>query len=218
MPASPNDPTQPKRSALGVLQSRYAALPRAAQWLGWFVIAMVAYFVVIEPVLTLTAEARGRAADARDRVASLEVRLNSLERAQAELATGITDLGAIMPLGEQDTQTALLRDRITSVLVNRGFEAWDLTQARPIAVPRNALDPAAAPGNRSVIRVGFDLTLEGSPDAVLGVLADLEQAPEVTLVRQSNLRRVERDGRGFLSATISPEVWVLAPERAGGGV
>jgi hypothetical protein len=217
MPAPPSDPTRPERSTIAVLQARYAALPRAAQWLGWFVVAMVAYFVIIEPVLGLTAQARGSAADARDRVASLEARLNSLERAQAELATGITDLGAIMPLGEQDTQTALLRDRITSILVNRGFAAWDLTQARPIAVPRNALDPAAAPVGRTVLRVGFDLTLEGSPDAVLGVLADLEQAPEVTLVRQSNLRRVERDGRGFLSATISPEVWVLTPDRAGGG-
>lgn len=217
MPA-PNDSITPQRSTIAVLKARFNALPRAARWLTWFVIGMIAYFVIIEPVLTLTAEARGSAADARDRVAALELRLNSLERAQGDLATGITDLGAIMPLGEQDAQTALLRSRITSILVDRGFTAWDLTQARPSQVPRNALDSAAVPFGREVLRVGFDLTLEGSPDAVLGVLADLEQAPEVTLVRQTNLRRVERDGRGFLSVIISPEVWVLTPERAGGGV
>lgn len=217
MSATPDQHSTDRHSAAASLAARYAALPRAARWGLWFIAAMIAYFVIIEPMLNLTALAKGKADLARTKVAALETRLGSLERAQGELATAISDLGAIMPLGEQDELTAQLRSRITAVLVAHGFIAWDLTQARPNTVPRGLLDADAVPTGRTVVRAGFDITLEGSPDAVLGVLADLEQAPEVTLIRQTTLRRLERDGRGFLNATISPEVWVLAPLTIGGG-
>ncbi|MGP1347843.1 MAG: hypothetical protein ACTS3F_14395 [Phycisphaerales bacterium] len=201
---------------LASIRDRFGRLPRSARWLTWFVLALVAYFAIIEPTLVATADSRAQAQSARDRVERLEQRLASLERAQGELASAITDLGAIMPLGEQDERSAQLRARVTQILTDRGFTAWDLTQARPIPIPRGALDDSAIPAGRRIVRVGFDIQLEGSPDAVLGVLADLERAPEVTMVRQASVRRAERDARGFLSGTISPEVWVLAPNTGGG--
>jgi hypothetical protein len=215
--ASPSStPSPPGDSRLARWRERFDELPRAARWLIVFGACMVAYFAVIEPVLTATALARGRAEEARDKVAALQTRLGSLERAQGELASAITELGPILPLGEQDELTARLRSRISEVITARGFTAWNLTQSRSLSVSPSVLGNQAVPAGRRVVRAGFDITLEGSPEAVLGVIADLEQSPEVTLIRDVVLRRQVRDGKGFLSATISPEVWALESRAIGG--
>ena len=57
------------------------------------------------------------------------------------------------------------------------------------------------------LRVTFDVSFSGTPAQVATILAELERVPEIALIGDIRLDRVDARGARLVSASRSPEVW-----------
>lgn len=192
---------------------RFRALPRAARWGLGFVVFIAAYFGVVEPVMDLTSKKNAEADRAGSRLTTYANQATARKEQSVKLATGVKRFGDVNLPSKDSTLSNKLFSKISDILKTRNIAKPSITQNRAIALGKDVLVNLLEP-NQEIQRLVFELKIEGSPEDVAGVIADLERIPEVTTVGQVVLRRLGKEEERKLQATITPEAWVIA-ERGG---
>lgn len=211
---------------MNALVKKYNSLPRSGRWLVWTLVVVVAYFAVVEPVLTLTASAKAHA-DALAAGLERERALTSTDSDQGRtLANGRLSFGEpYLPEDPANKPEAL--HKVVDEILQKHDIGNRVKAERHIRISSDEatqlLGPLAA--TSSVERLILDISFEATPDVVTAILADLEQAKEVAAISRVEIRRQDAGGRGstapsnsrIVKATISPEAWVIAGTSAAGG-
>ncbi len=197
------------------LHARYAALPRAIRWSVLFVAFIVVYLGVIEPIMGLTGRLNQRADLHQIRLSTYQQQAEKRAQADNQIARGTIRFGDVQMPDAGAGRSNELFTRISEILSTREIARPNVTAQRPIPIKLDAetQDMLAGP-SRELQRLIFDIRIEGTPEAIAGVIADLERTPQVTSISQIVLRRVGRPEERKISATILPETWVIA-ERGG---
>lgn len=195
------------------LLQRWHALPRAARWLAVFALAVLAYFLVIEPAL-----------DWRARVSAGADALEAGLRRQAERAAGNSADTSVLALAASrfgapeapggEERIRELNRRVEDIFSRHTVTNLTIRARSPSSLGREAL-AGAVPQGLQAQRAPLDIEFEASPETAAAVLAELEGAPEVAAVGRLTLRRTERDGRKRVAVSVAPEAWLIAPARGG---
>jgi hypothetical protein len=195
-------------SGIPAALARWKSLPRAAKWAVYGGLFVAAYFAVVQPVLDKT-NALSAAAD----LAALQLRQYDTQEASraealARIAMGASAFGPVTLPAKDPTRVSSVSDAIARVLGDRGVVEWNVQTQRSSALGRGVLPGLIKPDTEELQRVVFTVTLTDRTATVLGVIADLERMPEIATIGQVQLRRAEK-GKDRISATITPEVWVI---------
>lgn len=195
------------------LLARFKALPRAARWLVIFVGGLVLpYFIIAEPALERASELSSRADLLQASLTRVAKRTGEADRAGQSLALGHARFGEV-PFPGEAKQVEALNARIQSIIDERRISSWSTRARPPAALGREAL-AGVVPEGMQVQRVQVQLDFEASPEAAVGVIADLERSGEVYAITRASLRRLEKDGRKLVAATLTVETWFLTPKGA----
>ncbi|MBL0926987.1 MAG: hypothetical protein IBJ11_04950 [Phycisphaerales bacterium] len=189
-------------------------IPRAARWglaAGGFV---AVYLLAIDPALALRDEWVRRAELRTTDIERYREQSDRASAADAKIALAVRRFGDVRvpPVGESGGGAVL--GRVDQIMRKHRVADWSMTQQRPIALGRDAMVSALKPG-QEVQRIVFNLSVEGGQEAVAGVIADLERTPEITTIGNLAIRRQPGQGgaaagAGRVSATLNPEVWIIA--------
>ncbi|MBL8745351.1 MAG: hypothetical protein JNK58_03235 [Phycisphaerae bacterium] len=193
------------------LRDRWNSLPRAGRWLVAAAAFMLAYFVVVEPALDATARAAARADVLQAALDRRRATAAGASDAARNATLAATKFGAALPPGGSDRPAALnaciervLRDRPVSALAIR---------TRAMVPLGRAVFAGLIPEGQQAQRLVLDVDFECAPPVAAEILAELEQAPEVTAVGRVIMRKIERDGRRAVQVSLSPETWVITAKR-----
>ncbi|MCC6321655.1 MAG: hypothetical protein IT438_09515 [Phycisphaerales bacterium] len=206
------------------LLASFSALPRSAKWIVASVVVLVAYFLIIEPVLDRTNRFAGEA-DALER---------SLTRAY-EIGSDSSDDGKAVLSATQvfgrprlPTDSSLRPESIQRVVdeILDTHNVEDANKRESSATLQDdtlsALKPSEGRFERYIVEVSFDATQE----TVAHVLADLERSPSVSAISRVRIDRsgfasstgrapdsAETSGPRLVRATIAAESWVFIPQK-----
>lgn len=189
---------------------------RAVRWAILALVAILFYFIAVEPIIDRTLAA-GRAADTRETtLRTLHTRAVSGD-ADAELLA-VRKFGRAEIPGDPNARTLKLNQQVTAVLEKNGVRRHSSsTKLSPLETgPMTEFTAKTAP-TEQVSRFVREVQFEASPEAVAAVVADLEKLPEITGVSRVQLRRSPEADRGerLVRATVSVEAWVQAPRSQG---
>lgn len=193
--------------------SKFKSLPRAARWGIGFVAFVVAYFGIVEPVIDLTSKLNAAADRDGSRLAAYSAQAQAREDQSNSLQIGLKRFGDVALPTTDTNRSNQVFTKISNTLKERNIAKPSITQSRGVSLGKDALLELLSP-NQEVQRLAFEIKLEGSPEDVAGVIADLERIPEITTISQVVVRRLGKEEDRKLQATITPEVWVIA-ERGG---
>lgn len=185
----------------------YRSLPRAARWGVLALAGVLAYFVVVEPVVDRT-NAWATRADARADAIAL-VRSGPAEDDAVTL--GLKQFGAVLPPGDPRERGDAFRTKVLDVIEKHGVRNHTST-TRNAPLNRGPLLAALAPTNQRVDRLIREIKFEATPETLAAVIADLERTPEVAAVTRVQVRKGE-NGR-VVQATIDAEAWILTKGNA----
>jgi cobalamin biosynthesis protein CbiG len=194
------------------LRERYKALPRAGQWLIWFVAVLVGYFALVEPLLAHAAGVSTRAD-----------RLQSILDAQAKLAQERSQAGNLIERGLLATGLPNPPTPGGDPLGTLNRRVDRLARDHNITIKRRTERPnAPIPGNpewngQRLEQVGIEFVIDCDTPQLVAVLKDLESAPEVHAISQLRVQKIStpatgKDDPGLLSVTLLPVTWVLSRE------
>jgi hypothetical protein len=202
------------------LIARLRALPRAARWALGAAALIAVYFAIVEPTLDATNQLNNKS----------DVLLSGL-RQERDLLVNDSAKGRVVADGQRYFGEPLLptdpanraeaiHNVVDEVLNKRGVTKKTLTERQ---IPMRPEEAAALSGKPDAIgdRLILDITFEASPEAIMDIVSDLEQAREVAAVSRVEIRRADtgRDkgaapvGR-VLKVTISPESWFISKPAA----
>lgn len=183
-------------------------LPRAARWALLGAVALVAYFGLIEPALDSLNDLNSRA-DAQ-RLALME--LNTKSAADEQIGLGVRRFGRVLLPGDPQVRPVEFNRKVLAVLEKHGVRNHTNT-TRTVPLGSGQLQSELGSGAQ-VQRLIREIQFEAAPEAVAGVIADLESTPEVASVSRVQLRRVEAEGVSrLLRATIAAEAWISLSKR-----
>jgi hypothetical protein len=207
------------------LIAQFRALPRAARWALAATLAILAYFVVVEPTLDATNRLTAR----NDQLAAglkQEAALKAADSPQGRaIADGQRSFGQpLLPTDKAATPDAI--HRVVDAVLTRHGVTKRTKNERQIPIQGDNLTALLGPDAQrlTVDRLVLDVTFEATPETVAAIVAELEQAKEITAVARVEMRKAEA-GRGaaaepapgrFVKATISPESWIVSGAAAGG--
>jgi hypothetical protein len=195
------------------LLAAYRNLPRAGRWGVVACLGLLAYFAVVEPVVThlgrLNHEAKTRSAE----LVGFSRESQALGRTRSSVELGQKYFGEVAAPGDSASRVEVFNRRIAEVLERHGVRD-SKTTARRSSMSKGPL--LASLGNGAAVSREFsDLQFEATPEQVTAIVADLEKVPEVAGVSRVQLRRVDDEsGSRLLRASISVETWVV--QRRGG--
>lgn len=193
------------------VSAMYADLPRAVKWLAWFIVLMVGYFAVVEPVLDFTQKYRTRAQTLESRIARL-VSLGNEDTEEGRVSAQVLQsFGRAEPPRSSGEAVYLLTRRINVVLDEAGVEDRTQIEKRSTFRPRGS----DARFERIIIEVSFD----ARPETHTRVLSELESSPEVTAISRVRFDRSTRSGSNgsgrLVRGSIAVEAWAQAEAGAG---
>lgn len=195
------------------LIASYRNLPRAGQWGVLACVGLIAYFAVIEPSVEFMGDLSRKADLRTEELASFSREGQTGERARANVAVGIAHFGEVAGPGDSDRRVEAFNRTVADILAGHGVKDTKATGRRS-SMSKGPLLTALGTG-AAVSREFSDLQFEATPEQVTGIIADLENAPEVAGVSRVQLRRVEGDsGARLLRVNLSVETWVI--QRKGG--
>lgn len=204
---------------MSTFRTFWHGLPRWAHWAAIAIAIIIVYFAIVEPGQNFI----GSYLDRSKRIES------DLAR-DKELLSPTSDDGRLMAIGRQSFGDPLLpTDKSASAetlyrVVDRILKGHGIDDAKinehKAQLRTDLLIPVV--GGGSVDRFTVDVTFETEAHTALDILAELEQAPEVTAVS-----RVKFDKQGARTAsaggdeqlvrvTFSPEMWIAAKAGTGG--
>lgn len=189
----------------------YRAMPRAVRWGVLFALGLGVYFGAVEPIIGFTQGIFDQADRNHYSIQDAVKRAEQREAADSQMATGVARFGEVHLPAEQSARSKELTDRIDAVMKSRGVSDWRLSTRRPTPLGRDVLSTVLSP-TQEVQRLVFEVTIEGPPDVVMGVLGDLEKSPEVVSIGEVTLRTIEDKKR--VNAVLLPETWIIAEKGA----
>lgn len=188
------------------LAARYNALPRVVRWALWGLFALAAYFLVVEQTLDLTNKYSSRA-DKRE----AELRTYATQRAQRQAAEnaivlGVSHYGNVTAPGPAAARSEAFNKLITRVLDEQGIHDPSVnTKDQPM--PGGPLTAVAAADER-LERLVSDIKFDGTPEQIMGVIAALEKAPDVSVISRVQIAPGSGDkSERQLKASIAVEAW-----------
>ncbi len=199
------------------VSDRLNRMPRSMRWLLAFAAFLALYFGVLEPALTAASTSRDRA----DRLEATLRRERSLlaanSQAGRELERGVATYG--LPRHPTDTaaRPEMLQRAVNAILVKHGVGNAAYSE-RSGTIPATEAATVVGAGAR-LERFVLDVTFEASPENAIAILADLEQASEVTAVSRIKLdksgagraRNGASSGSRVVRVTIAVESWIASP-------
>lgn len=195
------------------VMARWRALPRSAKWGAMGLGFLLAYFVIVDPLLAFTNKL-----DAAADVAQIQLReYDRQEASRAEaldrIAIGSAAFGSVEIPAKDSSRVTKVSDQIGAILNDHGVKEWNVQTARGSPLGRALLPALYRPDSEELQKVTFTVTLTDRQATVLSVIAELERIPEIAAINSVQLRRAEK-GKDRISATLSPEVWIIVPREA----
>lgn len=203
--------TEPVRTHPAI--ARWQALPRTAKWAIFAAIGMGLYFGVVELALDQTNKLDSAADLAALKLREYERQEASRAEALDRIAVGSAAFGSVQVPAKDSTRVTKVSDQIGTILTDHGVTEWNVQTARGSPLGRALLPSLYRPDVEELQKVVFTVTLTDRQATVLAVIADLERIPEIAAINTATLRRAEK-GKDRISATLSPEVWVVVPREA----
>lgn len=202
---------------MGVLAERYRALPRAARWMVWLLLIVLAYFVVVEPVVDYYARWRDNGDRSEAGLVKLAEAGDVIKRAGNTALDGVKKFGVVEFPSDSSARVGAFNKAVTEILKKHNISG-ETSTTRTTPLTGNGPLIKKIPANIRIDRVTRVLEFEAEPDAVVKVLADLEQSPLVSTISNVQIMR-QAEGRDRVSknvnASITVESWVTAKkERA----
>lgn len=204
---------------MSTLSARIASLPRAAKWLLALVAVVVGYFAMVEPGLNFLGTIRSKA----QRIESDVRRDGELSDPSSEdgrlLALGRQNFGAPLPPGEKSNSAETLYRVVDRILKEHGIEDAAINE-RSSQLRSDYLGTVLGDSGK-VNRFILEVTFESDTQGALDVLAELEQAPEVSAVSKVrfdklSVRSASADKADMVRVTLAPEAWLSAGIETGG--
>lgn len=202
------------------LLDRFRALPRSGKWLTMFVVFLVAFFGVVDPLLALNNKWAVKADQIQASLHERAGMLEKMENSRAAFESSVIGYGRPdLPTKSGDRLAALTR-RVAQVL-----SAHEITEKRRNEKPATALAAGARTGagaiDPRIERVGFEVQFECDTATLLAVLKDLESAPEVSSIARLDIRKIADSGRtineaGLLLVSLTPETWAINASKSAG--
>lgn len=201
------------------LLNKFAELPRSMKWLVVFLIFTVVYFLIVEPSLDQAGALNAKA----DRLAlglKQERDLLSTDSAKGKLlADGRRLFGEPLLPGDPANRPEAIHTAVDKILARNGVTK-SIKNERRIPFRNDELANLLGSSIQGTAeRIVLDLAFEASPEAVMAIITQLEQAPEIALVGRVELRRPDagRDPKSgapisvsrTLKVTVSPEAWIV---------
>ncbi len=194
------------------LREKWNGLPRAAKWGAWAVLGLVAYFGVIEPVIDYRNEVERRATTAEGKLRSLVRESAGVKDDENTLREGVLAFGEVS-FPADSAQGAVAFNRLISEVLSKHGVKNNTSTSRTSPIGSGPLSKLVGEDLR-LERLSADLQFDAEPEAVAGVIADLERSPAVTAVSRVQIRRADSrdaDPRA-VRATISVETWLTSPK------
>jgi hypothetical protein len=196
------------------LLDRWRGLSRALQWAILAALALVAYLGVVEPVIDLTNSYASRATLAAEELKTLSAQAERRADAATTVQIAARSFGEVYAPDREGDPVGAARQRISAVLAEQGVDRFRLISPAPTDLDRGAMEGFVDdPETQQVQKVTISLDLTSTPERVLSVIADLERAPEITLIADVSLRAVTTRDARLVRATLTPEVWVVTRRR-----
>lgn len=195
-------------------------MPRSARWLAGFGAFLGLYYGVLEPSLDAANTARDRADRLEIALRRERALLAANSQAGRELERGVATYGLPRHPTDPAARPETLQRAVNAILLKHGVENATYSERSGII---RADEAAAVVGAGSKLdRFVLDVTFEASPDDTIAILADLEQAPDVTAVSRIKIdKAVATRSRGSeeshsrtVRVTIAVESWIAGPGAA----
>lgn len=196
------------------LAQRWQALPRAAQWGVAGVLAIGAYFGIIERSLDLMKTWRNRADAKQSELVSFAREREARRGADQTTEQGLGRFGNVEPPGSPASRSEAFNKQLTKLLREREIRQPAIT-SRDQPMVGGPLNSKLAADER-LIKLVTDIKFDASPEQCVRVLADLEQSGEV-----ANVSRVQftvpsgEKGPPMLRAWITAEAWQVVKKARG---
>jgi hypothetical protein len=189
---------------------RIAGLPRAARWCVYALVAIVAFYGVIDPLLGARASLVARAATARSTVDELERLLREREGSEQRLGLATRAHGPARKPGEFEVERESITSAIERVQRAHGIVITSL-EPRTSAAPAGEMQERFGGIDGELVRLVYVMSFQAEPQVITKVLADLEAAPEIQRIGAVRITRTGRGEDRTLSARFEPETWALRP-------
>ncbi|GAB4543789.1 MAG: hypothetical protein Tsb0013_00290 [Phycisphaerales bacterium] len=197
------------------LLARWKRLSRAVQWSILALIGLGIFYAVVDPVTRWANDMNVIANDNAEKLARLQEQASKRSEATGVLRRNARVFGDVLPPGPLDERVQTASQRIDAILRGNNAGDLDFSTRSPVALGTRVLPGYVEnPDNFELQRVTFDVSFTGTPETVVDILAQLERIPEITLIADLNLKRIDSRGARLVQADLAPEVWGIA--RKGG--
>jgi hypothetical protein len=193
---------------MNALLQKFKALPRAAQWLVYLGLVLIAFFAVAMPLLSFSDSVGNNASTLEAAILRRNDFASSASGDGKYIVDSQTAFGSpLMPA------TAGLKPEAFTRAVDRILENHQVTDRnvteRKVAMTR---DQALALHVPALDRLILEVSFEADPKTVIAILAELERSPEVAAVSRVKIDRtnIRNEEDRLVRATITPEAWIAA--------
>lgn len=203
------------------LISKVQGLPRAARWALAAAVVIAAYFLIVEPALDAANRLNNRADVLAAGLAQERDLLVSDSPKGRVIADGEKYFGEPLLPTDPANRAEAIHNVVDETLKQHGVTKRTLTERQ---IPMRPEEAALLSGKPEATgdRLMLEITFEASPETIMAIVSELEQAKEVAAVTRVEIRRADtgRDkgsapvGR-VLKATIVPESWLITTPRPG---
>ncbi len=191
--------------------NKFRDLPRAARWGIVAVGLLVAYFLVIEPVIDTINKVNSKA---DDRIGQLVALTHDPSGNAADIALGVRKFGEVLLPGDEQTRSVAFNRRVSAILAKHKINDNSTTRKMPLG--QGPLKDVYGDASR-IDRLVREVQFEGTPEDIAAVISELESAPEVAAVSRIQIRHGDqKDTAGrILKATVSAEAWIVSEKGRG---
>ncbi|CAG1003563.1 hypothetical protein PHYC_03075 [Phycisphaerales bacterium] len=197
---------------MSMIVQRYRGLPRSARWLVWLLALVVAYFGLVERVLDFYAYWRAEGDRSEAGLVKLAEAGDIVKRAGNTALDGVKHFGGVDYPGDPNARVRVFNKAVTEILSKHSISG-ETSTTRTMPLTGNGPLVKKLPANFRIDRVTRVLEFEAEPDAIVKVIADLEQSPLVSTISNVQIMR-QAEGRDQSSrhvhASITVETWVMA--------
>lgn len=198
-------------SVMSTVGRRWNALSRAAKWSVLALVGLGLFFAVIDPLTKWGNDMSVESGRYAERLKELRDQAQGRSEATSELRRAVRVYGDVLPPGNLDERVRTASQRIDEILRENGAGDVDFSSRTPVALGRNTLpDFVADPTTQELRRVSFDISFTGTPERVIEIVGLLERVPEITLIADISLDRIDTRDARLVEVDLTPEVWGVA--------
>ncbi len=175
----------PRAPMFAALRERYASLPRHLKWVSWLVFFVLAYLIVVEPVMDYTAKVRLRA----DSLASSIERVRTAHERSAASAESARYFGT-PELISKDSK-ADVEKLVWAILGGHDINLGSATvNPRPSAEVR--MTGSGGASSRKFGRAPVEVQFTTEQDVLSEILVDFEKQPKIARIARLEIKRAGR--------------------------